>query len=134
MRLLALVLTMWMAAGTAARADLPSPFGWLRGNESSAATKSTTWTGGRATAAVTKMAKTPQRLVTRTKNMLTPKKTAKKKSSELGVVSVEEDDSEVPRQGFLGRLFNPEPETSPATVNEWMALEKPKFGGSRSIR
>jgi len=133
MRLLSLVLAVWLVAGSAARAELPSPFAWLRGNESSAATKTAKGTGSRATAVVTKMANAPKRLVTGTKNMLTPKKPAKK-SSKLGVVSVEKAEPETAKQGFLGRLFNPQPETSPATVNEWMALEKPKFGGPRAIR
>jgi|GEM_PF-4152080 len=133
MRLLALVLALWLVAGSAARAELPSPFAWLRGGESSAATKTVKGTGKRATAVVTKMANAPNRLVTGTKNMLTPKKAAKKAKS--GTVAVHKNDEpKSTEQGFLGRLFNPQPETSPATVNEWMALEKPQFGGARSIR
>ncbi len=132
MRLLAVVLAMWLAAGSAARADLPSPFAWLRGNETSTATRTLKGTGKRASAVVTQVANAPKRLVTGTKHMLTPKKSAKK--PKLGTVAVRKKDSETAEQGFLGRLFNPQPETSPATVNEWMALEKPEFGGTRSIR
>ncbi len=131
MRLLAVVLAVWLAAGSAARADLPSPFAWLRGNESSTATKTLKGTGKRATAVVTQVANAPKRLVTGTKNILTPKKTSSKKPKQG---TVRKEDSKAAEQGFLGRLFNPQPETSPATVNEWMALEKPEFGGTRSIR
>lgn len=135
MRYLILLVAIWCAAGTVARADLPSPFGWLRrGGGSQAATKSTKWTGGQASAVVTKVAGAPKRLVTGTKNMLTPKKPAKK-SNHLGTVAVHKKGEPAAQEpGFLERLFGSEPESSPSTVNEWMALEKPKFGGSRIDR
>lgn len=134
MRLLALVLAVWFTAGAAARADLPSPFAWLRGNDSSVSTKSTKGTGGRMPAVVTKMATAPKRLVTGTKNMLTPKKAARK-TAKRGTVAVHKAHPEPEEQGFFGRIFNPQPEASPATVGEWMALEQVKpFGGSKPIR
>lgn len=131
---LALMLAMLVTAGAAARADLPSPFTWLRGNEAAAETKSTKWTGGRASAVVTKVAGAPKRLVTGTKNMLTPKKPAKK-TKQLGTVAIhKKEQPQTAQPGFFGRLFGSEPEPAPSTVNEWLSQEKPKFGTTRTMR
>jgi hypothetical protein len=134
MRRVATFLAIWLILGAQAQAEFPFPFSWLRGNDQSAAAKPTKWTGGRTSTIVTKMADAPKRLVTGTKNILTPKKTSAKSKKPTSSSGPKQHANQATEQGFLGRLFNPQPESRPATVNEWMALEKPEFGGTRAIR
>ena len=121
-----LLLLAWLLLGaTESQAAFPSlPKFW--GKDQAAAT-TTSAKGGSAfkkPAVLTKMSSGTKRMVSNTKNLLTPKKPAK--GPKLGVTSTRRAEKpQAPQQSWFGRTFNPQPTPPPRTMGEWMALEQP---------
>jgi hypothetical protein len=133
MRSVATLLAVWLLLGVVhvQAAEKPSAFAWLGKSKSS--TESAKGSGLKMPPLLTKMSSGTKRVVTGTKNLVTPKKPPKKTS---GVVAVRKaEKSRPPQQSMLGRIFNPQPTQPPSTVAEWMSLEQVKpYGNAKPIR
>jgi hypothetical protein len=133
MRIPALLLVVWLLAGTAAvGGDTSSSLSRL-GSKAAGTTKSAKSTSTKKPTMLAKMTSAPKRLITNTKNMLTPKKPPKKRQ---GVTAIHKDEKpQPPQQSLWGRIFDPQPTPPPSTVSEWMALEQVRpYGDSKTIR
>lgn len=134
MRAVASLLAVWLALGvvSAHAAEKSSAFTWL-GGKSATAPKPAKGTGLKMPTLVTKMSNGTKRLVTGTKDLITPDKPPQKTQ---GLVAVRKADKpKPPQQSLLGRIFNPKPTPPPSTVSEWMALDQVKpYGNAKPIR
>jgi len=119
------LLVCCLAAGAPrARAEGPSPFGWLCFNRHAS--------HGAKTTNVSNTSKTPQvfakmkggteRFLTNTKNLFVADKPAAKTRGATATRRIKR--SEPPKQSFFKRWFKPEPPPPPKTVEEWMSLEQ----------
>jgi hypothetical protein len=119
-------------SSVAMAAEAPSPLSQLRA-KAGGATKTAKSTSSKKPTMLTKMTTAPKRLITGTKNLLTPKKPPQKKT---GVVAIRKAEKpQAPQQGWWGRTFNPKPTPPPSTVSEWMALEQVRpYGDTKPLR
>jgi hypothetical protein len=117
------VLVLALASFWTLATQAASPFGWLgfsNGPTSAARQPQPTPT------VFNKMSAGTKRLVSNTKDALTPdKKPTKKPTKKSGSTTVRKAKRPpAPKQGFFKQLFNPEPPPPPETVQEWMSLEQ----------
>ncbi len=120
-----LLIAGLMLGATESRAAFPSmPSLWGKSQTTTATTSAKGGSAFKKPAVLTKMSSGTKRMVTNTKNLLSPKMPSKE--PKLGVTSIKRaEKQQAPQQSWFGRMFNPQPTPPPRTMGEWMALDQP---------